>query len=440
MNKQVLRLAIPNIISNLSVPLLGAVDTAVVGHLDHVYYLGAIAVGSIIFDFIFWGFGFLRMGTTGLVAQAFGADNERETRIILIRVLAVAGIASVLILLLQYPLIELSLLIINASPEVEEYTRLYFNIRIFSAPATLALFGINGWFLGMQNSMYPMYVTILLNLFNIGLNLLFVLYYGMTVDGVALGSLIASYLGVVFALILYKKKYSGVKLKVDIQEVLNPIELKKFFSVNRDIFIRTLCLIFSYAFFVAKSAESGDVVLAANTILLQLWYISAYGIDGFAFAAESLVGRFKGANNVEKLKESVKLNMGWGLGFGVASSLAYAFFGDAIITIFTDKTDVLEAGLIVLVWTIFAPVINSICFIWDGVYIGATATSAMRNSMLIATILFFVPVYYIAEPYVGVHALWLSMATFMIIRGITLSFWARNQIFKPLLTQATQKS
>ena len=439
MNKQVLRLAIPNIISNLSVPLLGAVDTAVVGHLDHVYYLGAIAVGSIIFDFIFWGFGFLRMGTTGLVAQAFGADNERETRIILIRVLAVAGIASALILLLQYPLIELSLLIVNASPEVEEYTRLYYNIRIFSAPATLALFGINGWFLGMQNSTYPMFVTILLNLFNIGLNLLFVLYYGMNVDGVALGSLIASYLGVVFALLLYKKKYAGVKLKVDIQEILNPVEVKKFFSVNRDIFIRTLCLIFSYAFFVAKSAESGDVVLAANTILLQLWYISAYGIDGFAFAAESLVGRFKGANNIEKLKESVKLNMGWGLGFGIISSLVYALFGDAIITIFTDKKEVLEAGLVVLIWTIFAPVINSICFIWDGVYIGATATSAMRNSMLIATILFFVPVYYIAEPYVGVHALWLSMATFMIIRGVTLSFWARTQIFKPLLTQAAKQ-
>ncbi|MBO6522626.1 MAG: MATE family efflux transporter [Balneolaceae bacterium] len=436
MNKQILRLAIPNIISNLSVPLLGAVDTAVVGHLEHVYYLGAIAVGSIIFDFIFWGFGFLRMGTTGLVAQAFGAGNERETRIILIRVLAVAGIASALILLLQYPLIEISLLMVNATPEVEEYTRLYYSIRIFAAPATLALFGINGWFLGMQNSTYPMLITIVLNLFNVGLNLLFVLYFGMNVDGVALGSLIASYLGVVVAIGMYLKKYSGIKLKASLQEVLDPTELKKFFSVNRDIFIRTLCLIFSYAFFVAKSAESGDVVLAANTILLQLWYISAYGIDGFAFAAESLVGRFKGANDVEKLKESVKLSMGWGLGFGIVATMIYALFGDSIITIFTDKADVLETGLVVIIWTVFAPVINSICFIWDGVYIGATATSAMRNSMLIATILFFVPVYYLAEPFVGVHALWLSMSLFMIIRGITLSFWARSQIFKPLSIQA----
>ncbi|MEQ9309442.1 MAG: MATE family efflux transporter [Balneolaceae bacterium] len=432
MNKKVLSLAIPNIISNLSVPLLGAVDTAVVGHLEHVYYLGAIAVGSIIFDFIFWGFGFLRMGTTGLVAQAYGAGNERETRIILLRVLCVAMIASFFILLLQYPLIKISLILVNATPEVEAYTVLYYNIRIFAAPATLALFSINGWFLGMQNSTYPMVVTIILNLFNIALNLLFVLYFNMNVDGVALGSLIASYLALISAVLLYKKKYSGVKLKASFSEVVDPTELPKFFSVNRDIFIRTLCLIFSYAFFTAKSAESGNVILAANTILLQLWYISAYGIDGFAFAAESLVGRFKGASDIKRIKESIKLTMGWGLGLGVLASLIYALFGNTILTIFTDKTEVIQAGIVVLGWTIFAPIINSICFIWDGIYIGTTETSTMRNSMLIATILFFVPVYFIAEPFVGVHALWLAMATFMLVRGITLSLWAPKKIFQPL--------
>ncbi|GAB5410129.1 MAG: MATE family efflux transporter [Balneolaceae bacterium] len=412
--------------------MLGAVDTAVVGHLEHVYYLGAIAVGSIIFDFIFWGFGFLRMGTTGLVAQAYGAGNDRETRIILLRVLCVAAIASFFILLLQYPLIKISLIVVNATPEVEAYTVLYYNIRIFAAPATLALFSINGWFLGMQNSTYPMLVTIILNVFNITLNLIFVLHYNMDVDGVALGSLIASYIALIFAILLYKKKYSGVKLSASLKEILDPKELPKFFSVNRDIFIRTLCLIFSYAFFTAKSAESGNVILAANTILLQLWYISAYGIDGFAFAAESLVGRFKGANDLPKIKESIKLTMGWGLGLGVLASAIYALFGSSILTIFTDKIDVIEAGLIVLIWTVFAPIINSICFIWDGIYIGTTETSTMRNSMLIATILFFVPVYFITEPLIGVHALWLAMATFMLVRGITLSLWAPKRIFQPL--------
>ena len=429
MNRQILRLAIPNIISNLSVPLLGAVDTAVVGRLEHVYYLGAIAVGSIIFDFIFWGFGFLRMGTTGMVAQAYGAQQERKTRIILFRVLLVAGVSSLVILLIQYPLIEASLYLVNASPEVEEYTRLYYHIRIFAAPATLALFGLNGWFLGMQNSTYPMIITIFLNIVNIILNLIFVFRFDMTVDGVATGSLVASFLALGLALFLYNKKYGGGKLNIKWDELIEAEELKKFFSVNRDIVIRTLCLIFSYAFFTAKSAEMGDVVLAANTILLQMWYISSYGTDGFAYAAESLVGRFKGAGDKEKLKSAVVANMFWGLGLGVLGTVSYAIFDAEIISLFTDKENVVAVAMTVVIWLIVAPVVNSVCFIWDGVYIGATATGAMRNSMIVATILVFIPVYYISEPFVGIHALWMAMTAFMIARGVILSMYAPSRIF-----------
>lgn len=429
MNRQILRLAIPNIISNLSVPLLGAVDTAVVGHLEHVYYLGAIAVGSIIFDFIFWGFGFLRMGTTGMVAQAYGAQSERKTRIILFRVLLVAAASSLFILLIQYPLIEVSLYLINASPEVEEYTRLYYHIRIFAAPATLALFGLNGWFLGMQNSTYPMIVTVFLNIVNIVLNLIFVFWFGMNVDGVATGSLVASFLALGLAAALYQKKYGGVKLNIRGNELIEPEELKKFFSVNRDIVIRTLCLIFSYAFFTAKSAEMGDVVLAANTILLQMWYISSYGTDGFAYAAESLVGRFRGAKEEGKLKEAVKANMIWGLGLGILGTTTYALFDAEIIALFTDKENVIGAAMSVVIWLIVAPVVNSVCFIWDGVYIGATATGAMRNSMLIATILVFIPVFYVSELFAGIHALWMAMTAFMVARGVILSLYAPARIF-----------
>lgn len=410
--------------------MLGVVDTAVVGHLDHVYYLGAIAIGSIIFDFIFWGFGFLRMGTTGLVAQAYGAGELKETRNILLRVILVALFTSFILLVLQYPILKLALIMVNASPEVEAYTSIYFSIRIFSAPATLLLFGMNGWYLGMQNSTYPMMVTVLLNVFNIGFNLLFVLYFGMNVDGVAWGSLISSYIGVAFAIALYMRTYSDVKLQIHLKEIMDPKELFKFFQVNRDIFIRTLCLIFSYAFFTAKSAESGNVVLAANTILLQLWYISAYGVDGFAFAAESLVGKFKGSKDSVKLRQSIKLTMVWGLGLGVVATMVYAVFGKSLITLFTNKPEVIETALIVLIWTVFAPIINSVCFIWDGIYIGTTSTQTMRNSMLIATVLFFVPVYYLTVPLVGVHALWLSMTVFMLVRGITLTFWAPSKIFK----------
>jgi MATE family multidrug resistance protein len=412
------------------VPLLGVVDTAVVGRLEHVYYLGAIAVGSIIFDFIFWGFGFLRMGTTGLVAQAYGANEERKTRIILARVLLVAGASSLAILLLQIPIIELSLYLINASPEVEEYTRIYYHIRIFAAPATLALFGINGWFLGMQNSTYPMYVTIFLNVLNIGLNLMFVYQFGMNVDGIATGSLVASFLAMGLALGLYRKRYGGMKLNISWDELIEAEELKKFFSVNRDIVIRTLCLIFSYAFFTAKSAEMGDVILAANTILLQMWYISSYGTDGFAYAAESLVGRFKGAADPDNLKKAVWANMLWGLGLGLLGTTIYFLFDAEIIALFTDKENVITVAMCVVIWLIIAPVVNSVCFIWDGVFIGATATAAMRNSMLIATILVFVPVYFISAPFAGIHALWMAMTAFMVARGLILTLYAPSRIFR----------
>lgn len=432
MNRRILQLAIPNIISNLSVPLLGAVDTAVIGHLDAVYYLGAIAVGSIIFDFIFWGFGFLRMGTTGLVAQAFGAHQTKETRIILARVLLVAFSLSILIILLQFPILKLSLLMVNASPEVEQYVQVYFSIRIFAAPATLALFGLNGWFLGMQNARFPMYVTILLNVLNIILNLVFVLKYDMNVAGVAWGSLIASYVAVGFAIWLYFRTYHLKGILIVREELLQLDALKKFFSVNSDIFIRTLCLVTSYAFFTAKSAETGDVVLAANTILLQLWYISAYGIDGFAFAAESLVGRYFGANDRERLMEAIKGCMVWGIGIGLAGTACYALFGQQIVSVFTDQTIVLESIQVVLIWTVFAPIVNSICFIWDGVYIGATATPPMRNSMLVATVFVFIPVYYLTLNTLGVHAIWLAMFSFMLARGILLSVLAKKHIFNPL--------
>ncbi|MBO6792876.1 MAG: MATE family efflux transporter [Balneolaceae bacterium] len=431
MNRRILRLAIPNIISNLSVPLLGAVDTAVIGHLDAVYYLGAIAVGSIIFDFIFWGFGFLRMGTTGLVAQAFGANQLKETRIILARVLLVALSFSVLIVLVQIPVLKMSLWLVNASPEVERYVQVYFSIRIFAAPATLALFGLNGWFLGMQNARFPMYVTILLNALNIVLNLVFVLIYDMNVAGVAWGSLIASYVAVGFAIWLYMRRYHQPLGDISFEELIQLDALKKFFSVNSDIFIRTLCLVTSYAFFTAKSAETGDVVLAANTILLQLWYISAYGIDGFAFAAESLVGKYFGAKDREQLLKAIKGCMVWGLGIGVAGSAIYAIFGAQIVAIFTDQTVVLDAIKIVLIWTVFAPIVNSVSFIWDGVYIGATATPPMRNSMLVATLLIFIPVYYLTQNIIGVHAIWLAMITFMLARGVLLTLLAKRHIILP---------
>jgi len=427
-NRKILNLAIPNIISNLSVPLLGAVDTALVGHLDEAYYLGAIAVGSMIFNFIFWGFGFLRMGTTGLTAQAFGEENHTDSIMTLSRALAVAATFGILIVLLQAWIADLSFWLVDASPEVERYTRIYFNIRIFTAPATLCLYAINGWFLGMQNARYPMIVAIVLNSLNIALDVFFVYSMDMTVDGVAMGTLIARYCGLVLAVILLLNRYRNW-INGYVHKLLLEIEaIKKFFSVNRDIFIRTLCLIFTFSFFTAKSAEFGNVILAANSILLQLWMIVSYGIDGFAYAAESLIGRYTGSDQQKRVNLAVKYCFIWGTGIGVLASLTYALFDVHILRLFTNQQNVIEVAMAYFLWTIAGPTVSSFSYIWDGIFIGATATAPMRDSMMIATLAVFLPAYAIGVVYLGNHALWLAMTLFMIARGVTLSFYAPKHI------------
>ena len=271
MNKRILRLAIPNILSNLSVPLLSSVDTAVVGHLDQVYYIGAIAIGSMIFNFIYWGFGFLRMGTTGLTAQAFGKKDTAEISLIFSRSIFIALLSASALILFQNYIAKFSFYLIDASSDVEFYAMEYFYIRIYAAPATLLLYVFHGWFLGMQNARFPLILTIIVNVLNIIFNLVFVYALGMKADGVALGTVIAQYIGLVLAILLYLFKYSDYKIIKDIKKIFELASIKKFLKVNFDIFIRTLFLIFAFSFFTAESATFGDDILAANTILLQLW-------------------------------------------------------------------------------------------------------------------------------------------------------------------------
>lgn len=430
MNKKILNLAIPNVISNLSVPLLGVVDTALVGHLDEVYYLGALAVGSMIFNFLFWGFGFLRMGTTGLTAQEYGRRNRQGIMMLMARVQLVALVIGILILLLKQPISDLSFWVIQSGAEVERFTLVYFDIRVYTAPAVLALYGLNGWFLGMQNAKYPMIITIALNLLNIVLNVWFIYGLDMHVDGVAYGTLISTYLALALAVGLFLYRYRRYFLHFVMEELINAGELRQFFSVNRDIFIRTLCLIFTFSFFTAKSAEQGDLILAANTILLQLWMVASYGIDGFAYAAESMVGRFKGAEDLPLLKKAVYYNLAWGLSIGLIGSALYGLLDEQILAIFTDKQNVIDLAMSVVFWTVLAPFVSSICYILDGVFIGATATGPMRNTMLISTFIFFLPVYYIGTMMFGVHGLWLAMVLFMVVRGAALALYLPRTVFK----------
>lgn len=432
MNKDILKLAIPSIITNISVPLLSSVDTALVGHLEHQYYLGGVAIGAMIFNFIFWAFGFLRMGTTGLTAQAYGEGNQRECGLILSRAVIVALIAGVALILLQTLIHWTAFQSVTASDDVERQAAIYFDIRIWSAPAALFIYAIQGWFLGMQNARYPMVLAIFINCLTIALDVFFIQVLHLKVAGVAMGTLIAQYCGVILAAALFYFKYREYAAGIIRQQILDVAAMKKFFSVNRDIFLRTLLLIASYTFFTAKSAEYGDDVLAANTILMQLWMILAYGVDGFAYAAESLVGRFVGARDLMNLKKAVKLIFVWAVTLGGIVTLAYLFFGESIVRLFTSNDVVVATAMTFFIWTIIAPLVNGICFVWDGVFVGATATKAMLISMAIATLVFYFPVYYLAEPQIGNHALWLAMIAYMAMRGITLTFYAPGAIFRKI--------
>ena len=428
MNKRILRLAIPNILSNLSIPLLSSVDTAVVGHFDDIYYLGAIAVGSMLFNFIYWGFGFLRMGTTGLTAQAFGKNDKNEISIIFYRAILIAVIAGLGLILLRNIISGFGFSIINASDEVDIHARSYFAIRIFAAPATLTLYVFHGWFLGMQNAKAPLLLTVLVNVLNIVFNLLFVYRFGMMSDGVALGTVISQYIGLTAAVVVYYKLYSGYAIKIKLNNLLDKIALKKYFAINFDIFIRTLLLVFVFSFFTTISAEYGNTTLAANTILLQLWTIMAYGIDGFAFAAESLVGKYIGASDSNNLKLSIRYSFYWGSGLGLIISVVYFIFDKQLISLFTSDQTVIAYSLSLFIWTAIAPFLNSFGYIWDGIYIGATATKTMRNAMIFCAFVLFLPIFYLTEQFYGNNALWLSITLFMIARGISLSIFAPGSI------------
>lgn len=428
MNKQILRLAVPNIITNLSVPLLGVVDTAILGHLEEIYYLGALAVGGIIFNFIYWGFGFLRMGTTGLTAQAYGTKNDSLVFVTLLRTLLIALAGGLAMILSQKLIAAVSFTLIKATPEVEQFAKEYFYIRIYAAPATLALYALHGWFLGVQNAKYPLVLTVFVNVLNIIFNLIFVFKLGMKSDGVALGTVIAQYSGLGLGVILYLRKYSAYTRRINKNLLLEKTALRRIFVVNTDIFIRTLALIFAFSYFTAKSAEEGDTILAVNSILLQLINILAYGVDGFAFAAESIVGKYIGADDSSNLKKAVNYSFRWGLGLGVLISLSFWLFDEPILRIFTDKQDIIRLCMSYMTWIIIAPLTNSFCFIWDGIFIGATATAPMRNSMLFCTFAVFVPAYLLLRDYLGNHSLWLALTLFMVMRGVTLTLYSRKHV------------
>ena len=427
-NKEIYRLALPNIVSNFSIPLLGAVDTALMGRLESEYYLGAVGIGGIIFSFIYWGFGFLRMATTGLTAQAFGEKDLPECGRLLLRAICIGITSSLFLFIFQWQLIDLSFRLIDASPEVEHLARAYFHIRLYAAPATLCLHAFHGVFLGLQNARYPMLLAIVVNLVNVVLNLVFVRLLGMKVEGVALATVIAQYVGLCLAVLLFSRYYRGILPAWDFREILAFSRLKRFLNVSGDIFIRTCCLVFSHAVFTAKSAALSDTVLAINTILLQFINLSSYAIDGLAFAAESLIGKYKGARDMPNLKGTTRQIFFWSFLFGGVIMLIFVIFGERLLHLFTDQMPLIAQAKPYLIWIIVAPVVNVAAYIWDGIFLGATASKALRNSVILSTLLFLSAVYLLI-PF-GNHGLWAALTLLLIARGVSLTVLAPKYLFR----------
>ena len=425
MNRRILHLAIPSIVSNITVPLLGLVDVTIVGHLGATAYIGAIAVGGLLFNILYWNFGFLRMGTSGLTSQAYGRkDKDAEIRV-LVQAVSVGLFSALAMLILQYPIERLAFRLLDTSAEVEQYAVTYFRICIWGAPAVLAQYGFTGWFIGMQNSRYPMYIAIVMNVINIVCSSCFVFLFGMKVEGVALGTVVAQYSGVMMAWWLWFYNYKELRGRITFRGSLQLIAMRRFFAVNRDIFLRTLCLIGVTTFFTSTGARQGDVILAVNTLLMQVFTVFSYIMDGFAYAGEALSGRYVGACNLVQLKRAVKALFGWGVGLSLVFTLLYGIGGENFLGLLTNDTVVIETAGHYFYWVLAIPLAGFAAFLWDGILIGATATRFMLWAMLVASGSFFV-IYYCFSGATNNHMLWLAFLVYLALRGVLQTLWSRK--------------
>ena len=425
MNREILRLAIPNILSNISVPLLSTVDTALMGNVSPLH-LGAIGLGGMIFNFIYWNFGFLRMGTTGMTAQAFGADDQDEIAHLLLRVCMVAISIAGLLVLFSGPIIWLTTQAMNVQPEHLDLVTQYVSTRLWDAPATLLLYGLLGWFFGMQDAVVPLVITVIINILNIILSIYFVKVQGMEVVGVALGTVIAQYSGVVLCICALIWKYRSY-IQFNLVKSFDGEKLLGFFRVNSDLFIRTVCLSSVFFFFYRESSGYGEVLLAVNVIIQQFLSWLSYGVDGIAYAAESLIGKYTGANQPKKTTALIKRLLGWGLGFALVYSVIYGIWYEPLVHIFNDDAEVAAVALDYRWWAIAFPIIGFACYIWDGIYVGLTASKTMRNTMLIS-LLIYLATYYVSLPFFGSSAIWIALAMFLGLRGVLLTgmYWRRG--------------
>lgn len=427
-DKQIFGLAIPAVVTNITVPLLGMADLAIVGHMGNAVYIGAVAVGSMMFNVIYWIFGFLRMGTSGLTAQALGANDHRQVRHLLRQSITAALIIATLMIVCQRAIFHATTLIMQPDDTVTATVDTYFSICVWGAPAVMGLYSLTGWFIGMQNTRTPMYVSIAQNITNLLVSITLVFGFGLRIEGVALGTMIAQWTGFGMALMWLKRSLA----KVEVCDSDKPgmkwhHGMLRFFAVNRDIFLRTLCLISVMLFFTSAGSRQGETVLAVNALIMQFYMMFSYIMDGFAYAGEAISGKRYGAGNHKALRETVSALFRWGAGMTLGFTLAYALGGEAFISLLTSDRSVILASQEYLFWAVLMPMVGVAAFVWDGVFIGCTMTGGMLRSMFGATIAFF-GVYFVARSSMGNHGLWLAFTLYMAMRGaIQTIIWGRRR-------------
>lgn len=418
----ILKIAIPIMLSNVTEPLIGVVNTAVVGQLPGAHLIGGVAVGSLIFSFLFWGFGFLRLSTSGLSAQATGAENPKEVAAIFWRSLLIATLIGLSLIILSPLLKPLSISLMGGSPEVQEAATTYFSYRIWAAPAALANFTIMGWFIGQGRTMVALVSQLALNVTNMAFSALLVLYFDFNIAGVGMAVVIAEYAAVAIGLLFVFKRLRELNQPFDKTYVFEKSKIKSLITANSDMMIRTICLLFAFAWFVSRSARSGDTVVAANMVLLHMFEVAAYAIDGFAYAAEALVGQAIGAKNLQRYKQALNLSTLWVMLFGALASLLIWVFAPAFIDLLTVNEEVRQMARDYIFWVALTPFLGAACFLYDGIFTGAMATRDMRNMMVLSLGVYMIA-WYVLEPLYGNAGLWAAQCIFFVTRS--LSFAAR---------------
>lgn len=423
---EILQIAIPSILSNITVPLLSLVDLTIVGHLGASAYIAAIAVGGTIFNMIYWIFAFLRMGTTGLTAQHFGAGRKEEVMATLLRSLLLALVFSILQLLLKGYILDFAHRVMETSEEVVLYVNRYFSICVWGAPAMLMQYCFFGWFIGVQEARYPLYVSLFQNVVNILCSAVFVFVFHRGVEGVAWGTLIAQWSSALLSLLflLYWLRGKQTAYTFCWRAVFDAPALLRLFDVNKDIFLRTLCLVCVTLYFTSVGTEQGEIVLSANVFLMQFFTFYSYFMDGFAYAGESLTGKYYGAGNTNKLFRLIEELFRWGAALAVVFSVLYALGGRYVLAFLTDNQEVIAMAESYLWWVVLIPSVSVAAFLWDGIFIGLTATRQMLYSMLVSGCFFFMVLY--AAPVADRnHTLWLAFLVYLMSRGLfqTFIYW-----------------